>query len=191
MAKLKRRNKSKLFSPSHKRSKGKARRDVQGTLINSGIAVLSLLLIAFIFSFGNRQTRSGVPIEVRFPSLPDSTKLATEVYEKNPVLEIDVEVLNGCGEPGLASKFSNYLRSEQLDVVRSDNADHFDYTATFLIQRNENVEGMKLVAEALGFDVSNPSQVKVETDANLDVDVTLIIGKDYASIKSFDKFLNN
>ena len=50
-------------------------------VINSAIAILSLLLVAFIFSFSDRQTQSGVPIEVKFPTLDDTPRLATEIYE--------------------------------------------------------------------------------------------------------------
>ena len=79
-------------------------------LVNSGIAVMSLLLVEFIFSFSERQVQSGVPIEVKFPSMPDTPKLATEIYESNPLLDIQVEILNGCGTPGIAAKFSELLR---------------------------------------------------------------------------------
>lgn len=178
-----------MFSTPRKRTVGKPRRKLSGIVVNSGIAILSLLLIAFIFSFSSRQTQSGVPIEVKFPSLPNAPKLAVEVYAKNPVLEIDIEVLNGCGEPGLASRFSEFLRSERVDVVRSDNANHFEYNQTILIQRNENVEGLRLVAAALGFDINNHEQVKIEIDGDLDVDMTLIIGKDYRSIEPVSNYL--
>lgn len=178
MALIKRRNSTKLFPTSRNRTRHK----LSGMVINSGIAVLSLLLIAFVFSFSSQQTQSGVPIEVSFPSLPKSPRLAVDVYESNPVLEINIEVLNGCGEPGLASKFSDYLRSKRIDVVREDNANHFEYDQTILIQRNENVEGLRLVAAALGFDINNRGQVKIEIDGNSDVDMTLIVGKDFQSI---------
>ncbi|MEA1882064.1 MAG: LytR C-terminal domain-containing protein [Candidatus Marinimicrobia bacterium] len=187
MAKLKRRKSSKLFSTPRKKSRGKTQRT---GLINAGIAVLSLLLVAFIFSFSGRQTQSGVPIEVKFPSLPDSPKLATEIYEANPIFDVEVEILNGCGEPGLAAKFSEFLRTERVDVVRSENADHFEYEKTILIQRNENVEGMKHVAAALGFSIDNPLRVITSADPNLDVDLTLIIGKDYHSISPIQSYFN-
>jgi|TARA_Y100000310_G_scaffold90097_1_gene87369 hypothetical protein len=188
VAKLKRRKSSKLFSTPRKKPRGKHQR--MG-LVNAGIAVLSLLLVAFIFSFSGRQAQSGVPIEVKFPSMPDSPKLATEIYEANPVLDVEIEILNGCGEPGLAAKFSEFLRTERVDVVRSENADHFEYEKTILIQRNENVEGMKHVAAALGFSIDNPQQVITSADPNLDVDLTLIIGKDYQSISPIQSYLKN
>ena len=95
MAKIKRRKSSKLFSSPRKKTRGS--KFNQMGLVNSGIAIMSLLLVAFIFSFSERQVQSGVPIEVKFPSMPDTPKLATEIYESNPLLDIQVEILNGCG----------------------------------------------------------------------------------------------
>ncbi|MEC9447676.1 MAG: LytR C-terminal domain-containing protein [Candidatus Neomarinimicrobiota bacterium] len=182
MAKIKRRKSSKLFSSPRKKTRGS--KFNQMGLVNSGIAVMSLLLVAFIFSFSERQVQSGVPIEVKFPSMPDTPKLATEIYESNPLLDIQVEILNGCGTPGIAAKFSELLRDKRVDVVRSENADHFEYEKTILIQRNENINGMKHVAQVLGFNIENPEKVITSIDPNLDVDLTLIIGKDYPSISS-------
>jgi|TARA_B100001750_G_scaffold38474_1_gene27855 hypothetical protein len=188
VAKLKRRKSAKLFSTPRKKSSGKAQRT---GLINTAIAVMSLLLVAFIFSFSGKQTQSGVPIEVQFPSPSDTPKLATEIYEANPLMDVEIEILNGCGEPGLAAKFSQLLRTERVDVVRSENADHFEYDKTILIQRNENVEGMKYVAAVLDFDINNTEKVMMSVDPNVDVDLTLIIGKDYSSISSIQSYLNN
>ena len=157
-------------------------------LVNSGIAVMSLLLVAFIFSFSDRQTQTGVPIQVKFPTMPDTPKLATELYAADPVLDIQIEILNGCGTPGIAAKFSQFLREKRVDVVRSENADHFEYEKTILIQRTENVDGMQRVAEALKFDIKNPDQVITSVDPNLDVDLTLIIGKDYNSISAIKSY---
>jgi len=157
-------------------------------LVNSGIAVMSLLLVAFIFSFSDRQTQTGVPIQVKFPTMSDTPKLATELYAADPVLDIQIEILNGCGTPGIAAKFSQFLREKRVDVVRSENADHFEYEKTILIQRTENVNGMQHVAEALKFDIKNPDQVITSVDPNLDVDLTLIIGKDYNSISAIKSY---
>ena len=179
----------KIFSTPPKKSRGKNTQKMG--LINAAIAVMSLLLVAFIFSFSGRQTQTGVPIEVKFPSLTDTPRLATEIYDDNPVLDVEIEILNGCGEPGLAAKFSNFLRQNRFDVVRSENADHFDYDKTILIQRSENISGLKLVADALGFNMENTDQVITSVDPNLDVDLTLIIGKDFQSITSIQSYLKN
>ena len=190
MGKLKSLKIFKFFSTSSRKKTHTVKAQKMG-VINSAIAVLSLLLVAFIFSFSERQIQSGVPIEVKFPTMSDTPKLATEIYESNPVMDIQIEILNGCGEPGLAAKFSDLLRNFRVDVVRSENADHFDYDNTILIQRNDNIFGMKHVASALGFDINNTDQVITAADPNLDVDITLVIGKDFRSISSIKSYLNN
>ena len=69
--------------------------------------------------------------------------------------------------------------------MRSETADHFEYEKTVLIQRNEKIDAMKHVAQVLGFNIKNPEKVRTSIDPNLvDVDLTLIIGKDYPSISS-------
>lgn len=188
MAKIKRRKKNK-FLFSSKTSRPAKRRDIKGTLVNSAIVILSLLLVAFIFSFSNRQVQTGVPIEITFPSLPDTPKLAVEIYEQNPILDIEVEILNGCGIPGLAGKVSDYLRSQQMDVVRSENADHYNYEQTMLILRNENFKGLQKVAHSFGIDEKDNARVKHIPDNKLSVDITVIIGSDFATIKPLVNYL--
>ena len=83
------------------------------------------------------------------------------------------------------------MRDKRVDVVRSENADNFDYANTVLIQRNENTTGLKYVANALKFDTKNLKQVMISIDPESDVDITLIIGKDFNSINSVKSYLNN
>ena len=135
------------------------------------------------------QIQTGVPIEITFPSIPDTPKLAIEIYEENPILDIEVEILNGCGVPGLAEKVSNYLRSQQMDVVRSDNADHYNYDQTILILRNENFEGLKKVSQSFGINEQDELRIKHIPDEKLSVDITVIIGSDFATIKPLVDYL--
>lgn len=188
MAKIKRRKKNTLlYNPRTNRPK--KRKDIQGTIVNSAIVILSLLLIAFIFSFSNRQIQNGVPIEVKFPAIQNTPKLAVEIYEQNPILDIEVEVLNGCGIPGMAGKISDFLRSKQLDVVRSENADHYNYDQTLIILRNENFDGLKKIADLFAMDEKNDPRVKHLPNEQLSVDVTIILGKDISKIKPIAEFI--
>ena len=75
--------------------------------------------------------------------------------------------------------------------MRSENADNFDYENTILIQRNENTDGLKYVADVLKFDTKNLEKVKILIDADSDVDITLIIGKDFNTINTVKSYLNN
>ena len=180
--------KSSFFNKKKKSKKG-SRKDLQGTIINSAIVVLSLLLVAFIFSFTTKQTHNGVPIEIIFPDIPEP-RLAVEIYEKKPVMDIEVEILNGCGVVGLASKVSDLLRDNNIDVVRSENADNFNYTQTMLILRNENLEDLNYVAKSLGLNPNEDPRVIHQPDESLSVDLTLILGKDFSSIKSIQAYID-
>jgi len=188
LARTKRRKNNKFFFSS-KSSRPAKRRDIKGSLINSAIVILSLLLVAFIFSFSNRQIQTGLPIEITFPSLPETPKLAVAIYEQKPILDIEVEILNGCGVPGLAGKISDYLRSQQMDVVRSENADHYNYDQTILILRNENSDGLKIIAKSFGIDIKDENRIKHIPDDQLNVDITVIIGSDFATIKPLVDYL--
>ena len=69
----------------------------------------------------------------------DLDKLLTKnLYEKETGHRIQIEILNGCGVVGLASKVSDLLRDNNIDVVRSENADNFNYGETYIIINNSN-----------------------------------------------------
>ena len=97
------------------------------------------------------------------------------MYEQKPVMDIEVEILNGCGVSGLASKVSDLLRDNNVDVVRSENADNFNYTQTMLILRNENLEDLNYVAKSLGLNPAEDPRVIHQPDESLSVDLTLIL----------------
>jgi hypothetical protein len=78
-----------------------------------------------------------------------------------------------------------------VDVVRSENADNFNYTQTMLILRNENLDDLNYVAKTLGLDPTEDPRVIHQPDESLNVDLTLILGMDFSSIKSIQMYLDN
>ena len=159
-------------------------------LLNGAISIAGILLLGFIFSFSRNVSHGGIPIDVVFPDLEKEPRLAIDVYEQNPIKDIKVEVLNGCGIKGVAAKASDFLRRQQVDVIRSDNADKYDYTNTTIIGRNENFESLKIVAKSLGLSIDNKTSIKHEPDESLGVDVTVILGKDIADFKELFDFIS-
>ena len=145
--------------------------------LNAAIGIVGVLLLGFIYSFSRNVTHSGVPIEVTFPKI-EVQSLAVEVYQANPIQNIKVEVLNGCGIKGIAARTADFLRSHQVDVVRSDNADRYDYPNTVIISRNENVESLKAVSRSFGIAMNDETHILIVPDESLGVDVTVILGKD-------------
>ncbi len=105
-------------------------------------------------------------------SQPDDFEVPSEI--------IQVEVLNGCGVTGVADRFTDFLRSEKFDVVKTDNYVSFDINETMVIDRIGNLANAKVIAEALGI---NPGRAFRQLNSDYFVDVTIIIGKDYHLLK--------
>ena len=167
----------------------KKRLQKQNVLLNGAIAIVGILIMGFFISFSKNLTHNGIPLEVTFPETTTEPILAENVYEKNPIQNIKIEVLNGCGEKGMAALASKFLRMNKLDVVRADNAEHHEYINTIIIQRNENIKSLDMVTKSFGILNTDKERVKIIPDETLGVDVTVIIGKDYRSFQSFNDFI--
>jgi hypothetical protein len=103
------------------------------------------------------------------------TEIELRDYGKHSEI-IQVEVLNGCGVSGIADLFTDYLRENDVDVVKTGNYIQFDIDETIVIDRIGNKANSNYVAELL-----NVREANSITQINNDyfVDVTLIIGRDY------------
>jgi hypothetical protein len=93
---------------------------------------------------------------------------------------IQIDVLNGCGAAGAASSITAYLRSRGYDVVEIHNYKTFDVAETMVIDRTGNRKDAEKVAAALGISDGN---LIVQISPDYYVDVSLVIGKDYRSLK--------
>ncbi len=103
---------------------------------------------------------------------------------------LKVEVLNGCGVYALASKTTEFLRTKQIDVINSDNADHHNYKKTLIIQRNEKVKSLKKIVETFGVYLTDSTRVQILPDESLGVDVTVILGQDYTSFAELNNYIS-
>lgn len=103
-----------------------------------------------------------------------------EDIEQQHLKVIQVEVLNGCGTPGIADRFTDYLRNNNFDVVQMGNYMSFDVDNSFVIDRTGEIEKADALAEVLGID---RKFVISQINKNYFIDVTLIIGKDFNQLK--------
>lgn len=135
--------------------------------LNSVIGFLGVLLVILLVALFSR---------ILYP------RIATDRVQKDPALiseVIQLEVLNGCGINGIATRFTDRLREYGFDVVETGNYDHFDVSNTFVISRNGQMENAYRVADALGI---SRQQVLREQASEFYLDVTLIVGSDYESL---------
>lgn len=87
---------------------------------------------------------------------------------------ISVEVLNGSGETGAASRATRALRDAGYDVKTYGNASSFDYPETIVIDRSGAPGAARSVADALGV-----REIVDEPQPSLYVDATIILGSDW------------
>jgi hypothetical protein len=121
---------------------------------------------------------SALPGPLSKPSLVPT--LTTDMPDPG---KIHIQLLNGCGAKGLATKARLSLRQRGFDILTFGNAQAQDYKQTIIIARSPLPAGelaARRVANALGVTVD---QIKIEQDPNLvDTDVTLILGYDYTKL---------
>lgn len=99
-----------------------------------------------------------------------------------PLRPIQIEVLNGCGVSGIAAKFTDFLRSLDFDVVKTDNYESFNVLKTVVVDRRGNRNNMLKIAEALGL---SDERILEEVNEAYLVDAVVILGKDFRQLKSW------
>ncbi len=96
------------------------------------------------------------------------------IAESEPQELIRVQLLNGAGVSGLAGSVREFLQPySDIDVVEVDNADHFNYEVTRVVDRSGNPQSAYRIKNLLGLG-------RIDTNLNEDVmvDVTIILGQD-------------
>lgn len=93
-----------------------------------------------------------------------------------PAGRVRVEVLNASGVPGLAAQGRTLLRDRGFDVVQVGNAPGFGPDTSLVLDRVGRMETARAVADQIGI-----PRVYARPDSNVYVDVTVVLGKDWAA----------
>ncbi len=152
--------------------------------LNYTIAGLAGVVVVLIISLIVR-LHSTAPESVIINEDPGQSELTQNQDETIQVKSqaIRVEVLNGSGVPRLAAKAKDFLQSKGFDVVQTGNAPHTNYRKSIVQDRIGNIPNAVQVATALGISESGVIQQK---NPQRFVEVTVIIGADYKSLKFYN-----
>jgi len=104
------------------------------------------------------------------------------VQKKSAPHTIQIEVLNGCGFPGIGDKFTDFLRLHNFDVVQIGNYISYDIEKSIVIDRTGDFLNALKVADSLGID---HKYVIKQLNNNYFLDFSLIVGKDYNSLNPY------
>jgi len=85
-----------------------------------------------------------------------------------------IQVLNGCGVTGAADQMAAFLREKNFDVKKVENAQSWNYPATMIVSRTEDMT----LARELGKILKTDKVVLVRNAEQL-YDVTIVTGPDF------------
>jgi len=112
---------------------------------------------------------------------PVDSSLTTEITKSTNEKNIQISILNSCGVKSLAAKTKNYLKSRGFDVLEIGNAKK-TLEKTIIIDRLGDLESARKVANAIGV---NLEKVESVVDSSLCLRATVILGKDFNTLKPF------
>ncbi|MDZ7808590.1 MAG: LytR C-terminal domain-containing protein [Gracilimonas sp.] len=137
--------------------------------LNAAIGFLSVLLLVLAISLFTR---------IIYPRIFNERSEAQAELISDI---IQIEVLNGCGVPGIANAYTGLLRSNGFDVVETGNFETFDLQETIVISRSGVMDNAYRVANALGISEQN---VIRESSPDFYLDVSVVIGHDYEKLNT-------
>jgi hypothetical protein len=130
-------------------------------LLDGGIILATAVVCIFVFSF--------------------STRLSYSDSEKHePPVIVHVQVLNGCGRPGLARRAADQLSElavgrMRFDVIDIGNFDRTSIRKSFVINRGMTVEEVETIVAAMALGIMDIRTSTAEFN-DLGVDLTFVLG---------------
>jgi LytR cell envelope-related transcriptional attenuator len=94
-----------------------------------------------------------------------------------PKDEIEVQVLNGNGQPGIGQELADRLIGHGFKVVISSNARNFNYDKTLIIQYDDTERGDRIAEQARS--LIGLGEVQISENQQGIVDLTIVVGKDF------------
>jgi hypothetical protein len=88
-----------------------------------------------------------------------------------------IQILNGCGKPGAAEVFRNFLTDRGFDIIEFGNASSWNYPHTLVVARTYNEPVARDLAKVMGTD-----NLVHLFDPLAMVDATVFVGKDYEEL---------
>lgn len=158
------------------------KKETKKTYLNYSLNIIIIVLIlvcgGFIWSMikGNQQQK-----EIKVENIKDT--LSTKIPDVNiDAKTISAEVYNGSGENRIGKVFTDYLRQKSVDVKKTDNYKTQTVQKTIIMSRNNNINKAYKVGELIGV---KSSEIIENTNKDLDIDVTIVIGKDFKTLKPY------
>ncbi len=153
--------------------------ELKKTITNYSLNIIILILLTFSGFMIYSIFINNSPVSDKKTDVTDTTKKSfPQINSKS----ITVEVLNGTDEKKIASTVREFLIYNEFDVVKADNYKTSTVEKTIIIDRVGDIKKASKVAYALGV---SEKLVSTQLMPELYTDVTVIIGRDFNSLKPF------
>jgi len=90
-----------------------------------------------------------------------------------------VIIQNGVGAPGLTASAQQRLSAAGFDIVKSGNANRFDYATSVILVRDTSAASTALGTQVARVLRLSPALIRVSSQRNTVTDVVVILGRDY------------
>lgn len=156
---------------------------IRSTSLTFAIMLLSAAIIFILVSMIAQMLNLTGGTRIDVPEQPAVVQQKTTIPAQKPQDKILVEVLNGCGVDGVASKMREYLISRNFDVVDFKNFSSYKVPQTLVIDRTSmDTQNARKVAQSVGV---SRDHVFPQISPHRKLDVTIIIGSDYKNLDAF------
>ena len=124
---------------------------------------------------------------------PQSTPVARQEEPQNTFMKAtQVEILNGCGQQGVAKILADKLKALKYDVVNTGNylkrgKPYFKVSKTKMIDQLNTKKSRKKCLELAKTIGLSPKQVQSYSNPNPIADITIVIGQDYKKLPIFQR----
>ena len=153
--------------------------------LNTIIIILSFIIITFGWSISKTFIDKNSSIRKESSKVESTTKI--KLFENYDNQTLKIGILNGCGVSGLGNQFSEMLSSKYgLVVVRTENANNFNYEMTKVVIINESNPNIENILTILGMTI-NDQNVEFNSSYNPQEDIQIIIGKDYSDFLNLNQ----
>lgn len=102
----------------------------------------------------------------------DDSKNASESTKTTEITKISIEILNGSGIPGEASKISDILTEENFENIKLGNADSYDFKETMIYGQNK--EYLEKISLLLG--KTHKVKIEIKNISDKKTDVLIVAG---------------
>jgi hypothetical protein len=143
----------------------------------------AILFISIILFYPEKK----IPESVENTELKQIVKqpILTPISKKRTRLP-QIEIQNGCGIEGIASKFKPVLMKAEIDVIATGNYINFTQKVTFILIHDKQAINLAIsLAQKLGIDKKN---IRQEIKSSPLSELTLVLGSDYGKLNTKESF---